>query len=189
MINGHHAKRTALHVERHGFFVELAFNGDDGVPRFWIKLIKVFECVFLKDPFDVDYVLLDLQIVRSTTQSDEGSGDYVHETPGEFTECCRVTFAGELPSDPGGDLRNSAKSPNGVVACRVIRPAQVEHIKFVQSAGAFGFEIHALEQIGIALRIEDDNDLVLAVFFSPDVLGDEQLSQACFSYTCGAKNQ
>ncbi len=70
----------------------------------------------------------------------------------------------------------------------MVWPAQVEHIKFVQAAGAFGFEIHALEQIGVALRVEDDNDFMLAVFFTPNVLSDEQFSQARFSDTGGAQN-
>ncbi|RMP14398.1 hypothetical protein ALQ30_200154 [Pseudomonas syringae pv. persicae] len=133
-------------------------------------------------------MLLDLQVVRSAAQCDKGSCDDVHETPGEVTERCRVSFAGELTSDPGGHLRNPAKTPNGIIACRVIRPAQVEHIEFVQASGAFGFQIHAFEQIGIALRVEDDDDLVLAVLFSPDVLSDEQFSQGRFSDTGGTQN-
>ncbi|RMV41072.1 hypothetical protein ALP11_200083 [Pseudomonas syringae pv. papulans] len=70
----------------------------------------------------------------------------------------------------------------------MIRPAQVEHIKFVQASGAFGFQIHAFEQIGIALRVEDDNDFMLAVFFTPNVLSDEQFSQARFSDTGSAQD-
>ncbi|RMP27274.1 hypothetical protein ALQ25_200302 [Pseudomonas coronafaciens pv. atropurpurea] len=88
LIDGHHTERPALHVERYVFFVELALNSDDRLPGLWIIFIKVFRGILLEDPFDVDHVLLDLQVVRSTAQRDEGSCDDVHESPSEFTECC-----------------------------------------------------------------------------------------------------
>ncbi len=88
LIDCHHTERPALHVERYVFFVELAFNSDDRLPGLWIIFIKVFGGILLEDPFDVDHVLLDLQVVRSTAQRDEGSCDDVHESPSEFTECC-----------------------------------------------------------------------------------------------------
>ncbi|KPX76966.1 hypothetical protein ALO53_200134 [Pseudomonas amygdali pv. photiniae] len=88
LIDGNHAERPALHIERYVFIVELALNGNDRLPSFWIRLIKVFRGILLEDPFDVDHVLLDLQVVRSTAQCDKGSCDDVHETPCELTKCC-----------------------------------------------------------------------------------------------------
>ncbi|KWV89999.1 hypothetical protein PFLmoz3_00347 [Pseudomonas fluorescens] len=51
----------------------------------------------------------------------------------------------------------------------------MEDIKLFLPAGAFGFDVHALEQVGIALRVEDNHYLM---FNAMNVLGDVHLSES-----------
>jgi hypothetical protein len=62
----------------------------------------------------------------------------------------------------------------------------MENIEFLFSTGAFGFDVHAFEQIGIALRIEDNDDLV---FDTMNVLGYVHLREPGFSDASRAQHQ
>ncbi|MNN47860.1 hypothetical protein D3C81_1623000 [compost metagenome] len=129
---------------------------------------------------------LDLQVVRAPAQFDQRPGDDVDEAPGEFAKCRRIALATQLAGDPGGHFRNATEAADGVVACRDFRPAQVEHIELVLTAGATGLDVHALEQVGIALGVEDDDHFAAR---SMDVLGDIHLGQARLAHPCGAQHQ
>ena len=65
----------------------------------------------------------------------------------------------------------------------------MEDVELAFASGAFGFHVHALEQIGVALGVEDDHDLVLAAHLAADVLGDEQFGQAGLADAGGAEHQ
>lgn len=91
----------------------------------------------------------------------------------------------------------------------------MKHVELVEAPGALALDVHALEQVGIALRIENDHDLVVGLFlYSPapapsmgglapsphadsrpaamrsaNVLGDEHFRQASLAYPCGAQDQ
>ncbi|MNJ63798.1 hypothetical protein D3C77_597220 [compost metagenome] len=54
------------------------------------------------------------------------------------------------------------------------------------ATGALRFHVHALEQIGIALGVEDDHHLLARAV---DVLGDVHLGQACLADPRGPQHQ
>lgn len=56
----------------------------------------------------------------------QGAGDDVGDVPSEFAEGGRVPFVRQLIGDPGGDLGDSGKIIDGIVACRDIRESQVK---------------------------------------------------------------
>ncbi|MNV83780.1 hypothetical protein D3C71_1776040 [compost metagenome] len=78
---------------------ELAFKLDDHFPRLRIGLGEKLLGVFDEQCVDVDYMPLDLQVVRASAQLDQCAGYDVDEAPGELTEGRRVTFTTELPGD------------------------------------------------------------------------------------------
>ncbi len=51
----------------------------------------------------------------------------------------------------------------------------MENIEFLFPTGPFGFDVHAFEQVGIALRVEDDHHLM---FDAVNVLGDVHLGES-----------
>ena len=73
--------------------------------------------------------------------------------------------------------------PIGVVARGNLRPAEMKDVKFAFAPGALGLNVHALEQVCVTLRIEDDANFVLAVRPAPNVLRDEELGQTCLAHT------
>ncbi|MNE64503.1 hypothetical protein D3C80_1599200 [compost metagenome] len=62
----------------------------------------------------------------------------------------------------------------------------MEDIKLFLPAGSTRFDVHALEQVGIALGVEDDHYFVVDAV---DVLGDVHLSQSRLADTGGAQHQ
>ncbi|MCY1248933.1 hypothetical protein D3C76_858070 [compost metagenome] len=62
----------------------------------------------------------------------------------------------------------------------------MEHIKLLFPTGPFGFDIHAFEQVGIALWIEDNHYFV---FDAMNVLGDVHLGESRFANTGCAQHQ
>ena len=89
-----------------------------------------------------------------------------------------------------GHLADAAKPAHGVVARTDIRPAKMKNIELALAPGAFGLDIHALEQVRIAFGVEDDDDFVLANCVTPpDVLSDEQLGESCFAHPRGAQDE
>lgn len=98
-------------------------------------------------------------------------------------------FARELSRDASGDLGDAAESPHGVVARRDVRPAEMKDVKLSVAAGAVGFHVHPLEQIGIAFRVDDDHNLVIALAPSTDVLGDEEFGESCLADACGTEDE
>ena len=111
------------------------------------------------------------------------------ETPSELAEGGAVALARELAGDARGHLGDAAEPAHGVVARRDVRPAQMEDVELALAPGTLGLHVHALEQIGIALGIEDDHHLVLAANLAADVLGDEQLGQTSLAHPRRAQDQ
>ncbi|MOA04948.1 hypothetical protein D3C78_1245210 [compost metagenome] len=62
----------------------------------------------------------------------------------------------------------------------------MEHIKLFLPTGAFGFDVHALEQVGITLRIEDDDHLM---FDAMNVLSDVNLGEPGLANAGSAQHQ
>ncbi len=114
---------------------------------------EVIVAVVDEQGIDVDHVLLDLQVVRACAEFHQGPGDDVDETPGELAKRGAAAFAAELPGDPAGDLGDAPEAADGVVAGGDIRPAEVKDMEFLLASGATGFDIHALEQVGVALGV------------------------------------
>ncbi|MNM65061.1 hypothetical protein D3C81_764840 [compost metagenome] len=129
---------------------------------------------------------LDLQVVRAPAELDQRSGDDVDEAPGELAKRCRVAFTAQLAGDARGDFGYAPEAADGVVAGGDLRPAQVEHVELMFAAGASRFHVHPLEQVGIALGVEDDHHLLAG---SVDVLGDVHLGQARLADPRGAQHQ
>ena len=71
-------------------------------------------------------------------------------------------FLDALPRNAGGDFRYTPESPHGVVARGDVRPSQVEDVELAFAAGALSLDVHPLQEIGIALGVNDDHHLVLA---------------------------
>ncbi len=139
---------------------------------------------------DVDDVALDQQVVRALTQFHECPRDDVDEPPREFAEGRAVALAGQLPRDARGDFRDAAEAPHRVVARAQVGPAQVEHIELAFASGAARLHVHALEQVRVALGVEDDHHFVPTVGrAAADVLRDEQFGQARLADARGAQHQ
>ena len=62
----------------------------------------------------------------------------------------------------------------------------MEDIKLLLPTGTFGFDVHPFEQVGIALRIEDNHYLVFNAVY---VLGDVHLGESRFADTGRAQHQ
>ncbi|MNV78796.1 hypothetical protein D3C71_1723120 [compost metagenome] len=62
----------------------------------------------------------------------------------------------------------------------------MEDIKLLLPTGTFGFDVHPLEQVSVALRIENDDDLV---FDAMNVLGDVHLGESCLADAGRAEHQ
>ncbi|MNT89616.1 hypothetical protein D3C72_2303760 [compost metagenome] len=62
----------------------------------------------------------------------------------------------------------------------------MENIELLVPTGPAGFDVHAFEQVGIALGVEDDHNLG---FDAVDVLGDIHLGKACLADTGSAEHQ
>ena len=60
----------------------------------------------------------------------------------------------------------------------------MEHVEVFGSPGPLGLGIHASQQTGIALGIEDDHHIP-----APDVLGDEDLGQPRLADPGGTQHQ
>ncbi|MNH18098.1 hypothetical protein D3C79_777920 [compost metagenome] len=129
---------------------------------------------------------LDLQVVRAATELNQRPRDDVDEAPSKLAKSRRVAFTAQLAGDPGSDFRNAPEAADGVVACGDLRPAQVEDIELVLAASAPRLDVHALEQVGVALGVEDDDHFPAR---SMDVLGDIHLGQASLAHPCGAQHQ
>ncbi len=65
----------------------------------------------------------------------------------------------------------------------------MEDVELAFAPGALGLDVHALQQVGIALGVEDDHYLVLAADLAADVLRDEQLGQPRLAHARGAQHQ
>src|SRR5690606_30355042 len=137
-----------------------------------------------KQRVDVDHVALDLQVVRAATELDQGAGNDVDEAPGEFPKGRRVALGAELAGDARGYLGDATEAADGVVAAGDVRPAQVKDIELALAAGTARLDVHALEQVGVALGVEDDAHLAPV-----NVLGDVQLGQAGLADPGGAQHQ
>ncbi|KWT95166.1 hypothetical protein APY03_2517 [Variovorax sp. WDL1] len=178
------------HVARDVLLVELGFDLDDHFPGLGLRLGEVVLGVFDEQRVDVDDMPLDQHVVRALPQFHERAGDDVHEPPRELSERRAVAFAGELPRDACRHFRDPAEAAHGVVAGADLRPTQVEDVELALAARALGFDVHALQEIGIPLGIDDDHDLVLARgVLAPDVLGDEQLGEPRLAHAGGAQHQ
>ncbi|MND29305.1 hypothetical protein D3C80_198110 [compost metagenome] len=129
---------------------------------------------------------LDLQVVRAPAQFDQGASDDVDKAPGKLTKRRGVAFTAQLTSDPRSDFRDAAEAADGVVARGDLRPAQVKDIKLVLSASPLCFHIHAGEELGIALGVEDDHHFLSGPV---DILSNVHLGHTCFTHPGGAQYQ
>ncbi len=129
---------------------------------------------------------LDLQVVRTSAQFDQSAGNDVDEAPGKLAKGRGVAFTAELPGNARCYFRYTTEASHGVVTRGYLRPAQMEDIEFLFSTGPFGFDVHPFEQVGIALRIEDDHYLVFNAVY---VLGDVHLGESRFANTGRAQHQ
>ena len=189
LFEGHHALLAPDHVARDVLLVQLRFELDDDLPGLRLVLGEVVLGVLDEQRVDVDDVALDQQVVRPLPQLDQGARDDVDEAPGEFAERGAVAFARELSGDARGHLGDPPEPADGVVARRDVRPAQMEHVELAFAPGALGLDVHALQQVRIALGVEDDHHLVLAADLAADVLRDEQLGQPRLAHARGAQHQ
>ena len=96
------------------------------LPILCTVLFQVGAGVFHKQGLDIVDVAPDLLIVRATTQGHERSGDDVDETPGEFLEGSRITFAGELIGDACRHFGDPREVANGVIAGRDLWKPEME---------------------------------------------------------------
>ena len=142
--------------------------------------------IFNEQRVDVHHMALDLQVVGAPAELDQRPGDDIHEAPGELAKRRRVAFAAELAGNPSGDFRDATETADGVVACGNLRPAQMEDVELVLTAGASRFHVHALEQVGIAFGVEDDHHFLARPV---DVLGDVDLGQARLADPGSAQDQ
>src|SRR5690606_15334607 len=181
LLDGHHAALAALHVAGDVALVEAAFDGEDLRPGLAVLAGEQVFGVLDKQRVDVDHVALDLQVVRAATELDQGAGNDVDEAPGEFPKGRRVALGAELAGDARGYLGDATEAADGVVAAGDVRPAQVKDIELALAAGTARLDVHALEQVGVALGIEDDAHLAAV-----NVLGDVQLGQAGLADPGGA---
>ncbi|MNR45710.1 hypothetical protein D3C85_1645900 [compost metagenome] len=62
----------------------------------------------------------------------------------------------------------------------------MKHIELALAPGSARFDVHAFEQVRVALGIEDDDHLVLTAV---DILGDIHLGQAGLADPRGAQHQ
>src|SRR3546814_2225756 len=90
-----------------------------------------------------------------------------------FAERGAVAFARELSGDARGHLGDPPEPAHRVVARRDVRPAQMEDVELAFTPGALGLDVHALQQVRIALGVEDDHHLVLAA----DLRSEEHTSE------------
>ena len=140
--------------------------------------------VFDKQWFDVIDVAADLVVVGALAECHQGAGDDVDEAPGEFFEGGRVALARQLIGDAGGDLGDAGEVADGVVAHRGSRVAEVKHHEVLCATALTGLGVDAFQEIGIALRVEDDHDVAAA-----DVLRNQELGQPCLADPRGAQHQ
>ncbi|MNP04551.1 hypothetical protein D3C76_964690 [compost metagenome] len=185
LLDGDHALFPADHVPWHVPLIETALDLHDRFPGLRVVVGEEVLGVLNEQRVDVHYMPLDLQVIWAPAQFDQGPGDDVHKTPGELAKGCRVAFAAQLPGDPGGDFRDAAEAADGVVACGDFRPAQVKDIKIVLAAGAPSFHVHAFEQVGVTLGVEDNHHFLS---WPVDVLRDVDLGQARFADPGGAQH-
>ncbi len=190
LLQRHHALLAPDHVARDVLLVQLGLDLDDHLPGLGLRLGEVVLGVLDEQRVDVDHVPLDQHVVRALPQLHQGAGDDVDEAPRELAERRAVALARELARNAGGHFRNAAEAAHGVVAGGNIGPAQVEDVELAFAARALGLDVHPLEQVGIALGVEDDHDLVLARgVLAADVLGDEQFGQPRLAHPRGAQHQ
>ncbi len=125
---------------------------------------------------DVDDMALDQQVVGPLPQLDQRPRDDVDEAPRTrgTPRCCLHRKAGRRCA---WQLPRCVEAAHRVVAGADVRPA-CGNVELAFASGALGLHVHALQQIRIALGIEDDHDLVLSIDRAPDVLRDEQLGRA-----------
>ncbi|RML48297.1 hypothetical protein ALQ97_200068 [Pseudomonas savastanoi pv. glycinea] len=166
--------------------VEFAFDLNNELPRFRVGLSEELLGVFNEQRVDVDHMPLDLQVIRSPAQLDQGTGNDVDEAPGEFAEGCGVALAAKLPGDARRYLRDASETSYSVVTSGDLRPTQMEDIELFLTTGSSRFDVHTLEQVGIAFGVEDNDHLM---FDAVDILGDVHLSQSGFADTGGAQYQ
>ena len=133
---------------------------------------QVIAGVLDEERLDVGDVLPDLVVVGAPAEGHERPGDDVDEAPGELPEGRAVARRGELARDPGRDLGDPREVADGVVAGAPLRIAQVEEVELALATGALHFGPDPLDQLGVALGIEDDDDLA-----PMEVLGDEELAE------------
>ena len=143
-----------------------------------------FLCVGLIQLADVVHVTGDQLIVRTLTQCDQGTRYNIDESPGKLTERRTVALPAQLPGDTASDLRDAFKTPNGVIACRDIRPAQMEDEQLIPTAGTVGFSPNTPQQVSIPFRIKHNGDVTAA-----NILGDQQFRQAGLTDTGSAQHQ
>ena len=169
--------------------VQLAFELHNDFPGFGFGLGEEVLGVLDEQGVDVDDVALDQQVIGAPSQLHQGAGDDVDEAPGKFPKGRAVALAGELAGDARGHLRDAPEAPHRIVAGGNIRPTEMEHVELAVTPSTLGFHVHALEQVGIALGVEHDHDLVLGVDLAADILGDAQLGQPGLANPCSAEHQ
>ncbi|SUG17068.1 Uncharacterised protein [Salmonella enterica subsp. arizonae] len=79
-----------------------------------------------------------------------------------------VAFGGKLSGDAAGNFRDTAKAPDGVVAGGYLRPAEMEQPEDAFPSGAVRLRPHTAQQVGIALRIENNHRVTTA-----NILGNQ----------------
>ena len=181
---------AADHVAGSVLVVEPGLDLHDDFPGLRLVAREVVLGVLDEQGIDVHHMPLDQQVVGPLPQLDECTGDDVDEAPGELAKRRGIALAGELAGNARGHLADATKPAHGVVTGGNIWPAEVKNIELAFASGAFGLDIHALEQVRIALGVEDDDHFVLANCVTPpDVLGDEQLGESCFAHPRGAQDE
>src|SRR3546814_7635303 len=65
----------------------------------------------------------------------------------------------------------------------------MEYVELAFTPGALGLDVHELQQVRIALGVEDDHHRVLAADLAADVLRDEQLGQPRLAHARGPQHQ
>ncbi len=133
---------------------------------------------------DVVDVAPDLLVVRPPAERHQRTGNDIDEAPGELLEGGRVALARQLVRDPGRHLGDARETADRVVARRHLGKAEMEQVEVLGAAGPLGFCVHAPQQVGIALRVEDDDHIAAA-----DVLGDEDLGEPGLADPGGAEHQ
>ena len=190
LLQRHHTLLAPDHVPWDVLLVELGLDLDDHLPGLGLGLGEVVLGVLHEQRVDVDYVPLDQHVVRALPQFHQCARNDVDEAPCELAERCTVALAGELPGNARGDFTDASEAPHRVVACRELGPAEVKDVELALATRSLGFDVHAFQEIRVALGVDDDHDLMLTVCIrATDVLGDEQLGQPRLPHARGAQHQ